>query len=343
MSAAAAPEEGSGGSRWLRFAAWSVVGLLLVFALFHFGGVDFDELVATLARLSPATFALALGIHTAIYIVRAERFRLLIPAEHRPPRAALLAVTSAHNLAVYVLPAKTGEATLPIYLGRSCGVPAPESIASLVVSRLFDLAALCACMGAVTLALCLGEHWDGPRLVGYALSAGLLGAGAAFLALAARGDVLLAPLQRLLAALGLGARIDKYAESLKSALRTAGHGRLRAGALGLSFAVWLLIFAFYGLLAQGFGLPEGVGFLHASFGSSVAVLMNLAPINSFAGFGTQEAGWVLGFKWVGVPAEISLPGGVGVHLVQLFDTVLFGLVGHALMGLWRGARRPSAG
>lgn len=343
MSAAAAPEESSGGSRWLRFAAWSVVGLLLVLALFHFGGVDFEELVAALARLSPATFALALGIHTAIYIVRAERFRLLIPAEHRPPRAALLAVTSAHNLAVYVLPAKTGEATLPIYLGRSCGVPAPASIASLVVSRLFDLAALCACMGAVTLALCLGDHWEAPRGFGYALSGGLLGAGAAFLALAARGDVLLAPLQRLLAALGLGARIDKHAESLKSALRTAGHGRLRAGALGLSFAVWLLIFAFYGLLAQGFGLPEGVGFLHASFGSSVAVLMNLAPINSFAGFGTQEAGWVLGFKWVGVPAEISLPGGVGVHLVQLFDTVLFGLVGHALMGLWRGARRPSAG
>jgi len=342
VSATQAGEAVSGGSRWLRFAAWSLVGLLLVLALFYFGGVDCEELAATLARLSPATFALALGVHTAIYIVRAERFRLLFPAEHRPPRAALLAVTSAHNLAVYVLPAKTGEATLPLYLARACGVPASASIASLVVSRLLDLAALCACMGAVTAALCLSGHWDGPRAAGWALAAGLLAAGAAFVALAARGELLLAPLQRLLGALGLGARIERHAESLERALRTAGDARLRAGALGLSFAVWLLIFAFYGLLAQGFGLPDGVGFLHASFGSSVAVLMNLAPINSFAGFGTQEAGWVLGFGWVGVPPEASLPGGVGVHLVQLFDTLLFGLVGHALMGLWRGARRACA-
>ena len=93
MSDGAAQDGRASGSRWLRFAAWSAVGLLLVLALFHFGGVDLDELLATLGRLSPATFAFALGIHTAIYIVRAERFRLLIPAAHRPPRAALLAVT----------------------------------------------------------------------------------------------------------------------------------------------------------------------------------------------------------------------------------------------------------
>lgn len=334
--------------RWLRFGIWTAVGVGLTLALFRFGGVECGELLATLARLSPATFLLALGLHLCIYLARAERFRLLIPAEHRPPRTSLLAVTSAHNLAVYVLPAKTGEATLPLYLGRTCGVPAAQSIATLVVSRIFDLAALCACMGTVTLALCIGEHWEGPRALGFVLAIGLLGAAGLFLALAARGDVLIALIQKLVRGIGLagtalGARIEHHAESLKLALRAAGDGRLRTAALSLSFVVWLLIFAFYGVLAQGFGLPDGVGFLHASFGSSVAVLMNLLPINSFAGFGTQEAGWVLGFRWVGVPAEISLPGGVGVHLVQLFDTVLFGVAGHMLMGLAKRADGPRAG
>lgn len=334
--------------RWLRFGIWTTVGVGLTLALFRFGGVEWSELVTTLSRLSPATFLSALGLHFCIYIARAERFRLLIPAAQRPPRTSLLAVTSAHNLAVYVLPAKTGEATLPLYLGRTCGVPAAQSIATLVVSRIFDLAALCACMGTVTLALCIGDHWEGPRALGFAIAVGLLAGAVLFLALAARGDLLVAPLQRIVRRVGLartslGARIEQHAESLEHALRAAGDGRLRTAALSLSFVVWLLIFAFYGVLAQGFGLPEGVGFLHASFGSSVAVLMNLLPINSFAGFGTQEAGWVLGFRWVGVPAEISLPGGVGVHLVQLFDTVLFGVLGHMLMGLAKRADGPRAG
>lgn len=339
MAAEADPQQAPARS-WLRFALSSLLGLALVALLALWGGVDAAELLAALKRLSPAVFAGALGLHLVIYVARAERFRLLLPPAHRPPRAGLLAVTSAHNLAVYVLPAKTGEATLPLYLGRTYGVPAPESLASLIVSRLFDLAALCACMGAVTFLLCTGAHWTASRVAGFALGAVLLLAAAAFVALAARGDMLVGPLRKLSRAVGLagtsfGRKLDAHADALASALRIAGHGSLRAGALGLSFAVWLLIFTFYGVLAQGFGLPDGIGFLHASFGSSVAVLMNLLPINSFAGFGTQEAGWVLGFRWVGVPPELSLPGGVGVHLVQLFDTVLFGLAGHVLMGLAR--------
>lgn len=304
------------------------------------GGVDWRAMLTTLAGLSPWTFLAALGIHTLIYLARAERFRLLLPHASRPPRVGLLGVTSAHNLAVYVLPAKSGEATLPLYLGQSFGVPAAESLASLIVSRLFDLAALCACMALVTLVLCSGEHWSAPAWTGVALAIGLALAALAFAALASRGDALVGPLQRFARVLGfsrtrLGAKLETHAEALKSSLRLAGHGSLRAGALALSFVVWALIFAFYGVLAAGFGLPDGVGFVHAAFGSSVAVLMNLLPINSFAGFGTQEAGWVLGFRLVGVAPEFSLAGGIGVHFVQLFDTLLFGVAGHVLMGLGR--------
>lgn len=318
----------------------TAVGVALVVALGLWGGVDLEQLTSTLRRLSPATFAAALLLHTLIYIARAERFRLLLPLAARPPRLGLLAVTSAHNLAVYVLPAKSGEATLPLYLRQTFGTSAAESLASLIVSRLFDLAALCACLAAVTIVLCLGEHWSAPAWTGFALAAALAFAAAAFTMLAARGDVLIGPFQSLSRAVGLhrtrlGVKLDTHADSLKESLRLAGHGSLRAGAFALSLVVWTLIFGFYGVLALGFGLPDGIGFLHAAFGSSVAVLMNLLPINSFAGFGTQEAGWVLGFRLVGVAPEFSLAGGVGVHIVQLFDTVLFGVIGHTLMGFAR--------
>ena len=96
--------------------------------------------------------------------------------------------------------------------------------------------------------------------------------------------------------------------------------------------MWLLIFIFYGILARGFGLPEDLGISGAAFGSSLAVLTNLLPINSFAGFGTQEGGWVLGFGLLGVPRDLALSTGLGVHLAQLASTLLLGILGHLVMG-----------
>ena len=80
------------------------------------------------------------------------------------------------------------------------------------------------------------------------------------------------------------------------------------------------------------------GDIEATFGSGLAVLTNMLPINGIAGFGTQEAGWVAGFAWLGVGRELALATGLGAHLVQLANACLFGLLGHLAMGL---ASRPA--
>ncbi len=324
----------------LRFVLSTLVGLALFAALARWGNIDWTDMWGKLTSIWPWTFLGALGLHALIYIARAERFRVLLPVEQRPRRAALLCVTSAHNLAVYVLPAKTGEATLPLYLKATCGIDAAESIASLIVSRLFDLAAMSTFLAAATLYVSTTDNWRFPAWIGVATGLGLAASALAFLALAARGDLLVAPFQRTLRTLRLdrtriGAKLAGGGERLKDALRLAGHGSARPAAFGLSLAVWALIFVFYGVLSMGLGLPPGVDFLQATFGSSLVVLMNLLPINSFAGIGTQETGAVLGLGMVGVAKDVALANGLGVHAVQLFDTLLFGLVGHLAMGLAR--------
>jgi hypothetical protein len=266
-----------GWPRWLRLVLSAALATLLIAALACWGGVDWREVWSTLLRLPLGVFLAALAIHTAIYAARAQRFRLLMPPSERPGLAATMLVSSAHNLAVYVLPVKTGEATLPLYLKSACGTPVSTGLASLVVSRLLDLATLCGMLALAT-----------PK-----------------------------------------------SSRLAEALHAAGDDGRVLRALPLSIAVWLGIFAFYAVLALGFGLPEHIGFVEASFGSSLAVLTNLLPVNALAGFGTQETGWVLGFHMLGVAPEISLPNSLGVHLVQLFDTVLFGVIGHIGMGALR--------
>jgi hypothetical protein len=92
-----------------------------------------------------------------------------------------------------------------------------------------------------------------------------------------------------------------------------------------------LVFLFYAVLARGLGLDVSLG--AAVFGSGLAIAANLLPINGLAGFGTQEAGWVVGFVILGVPRELALSTGLGAHLVQLANVILFGLMAHVALGV----------
>jgi len=122
--------------------------------------------------------------------------------------------------------------------------------------------------------------------------------------------------------------------SFALALRSSGRGgRLYFAGL-VTIPIWISFFGFYMLLGRAMGLPEHVRFAEATFGASLASMFNLLPLNGAAGLGTQELGWVAGFsQFLGVHADVALASGMGVHLVQLFNIVVFGLVAHLVMGL----------
>lgn len=328
-------------SRPLRTLLSLAVAAALLVALFRWGGLEPEELARTLGRLSPATYLAALALHLAIYALRAERFRQLMPPASRPGFGGTLVVSSAHNLAAYVLPAKTGEATFVVYMKGLCGVPGSEGLASLLVSRLLDLTVVVGSIALASLAIGMGAGEERAWLV--PLGAGLLAVAALFGVLCARsrwlvhGFLAVARVARLDRS-RIGKRLAGKAEVVGQALSRAGsEGRLLAGAL-ISVPLWVGVFLFYAVLARGLGLGDWASLAQAAFGSGLAVVANLLPINGFAGFGTQETGWVVGFGLLGVPRDLALSTGVGVHLVQLFNVVLFGLLGHLAMGFAGPAR-----
>ena len=310
------------------------VAALLLAVLAAWGDVSFADARSALSRLSWSTFLTALSVHAGIYVLRALRFAALLPRAERPPFHAVLAASCAHNLAAYVLPAKTGEATLVLYLKRFSAVPAASGAASLLVSRLLDLAVLSGGMGLACLSVASVDGAPLPAAI-RGLGGVLLVAAAGFALLLARGDRLAA---RALGVLGgnedssRGRRaLAGVAPRLGEALRAARTGHAFALAAALSVPLWLGVFLFYAVLARALGLPEETTLTQASFGSGLAVLANLLPINGLAGFGTQEAGWVVGFHALGVPREVALSSGFGAHVVQLVDVVLFGILGHVAL------------
>lgn len=335
----------------LRVLTSLLVAAGLLWALVTWGGVEASDIKGTLESLSLKHWLMALGVHAGIYLLRAWRFSILMPTELRPSYGRVLAASSAHNLAAYVLPLKSGEATFVLYSAGVGGVPARASVASLLVSRLMDLFVLCGCMFLVTWLAPLwlaGETSEvasrlSPEqltgMISNLFTAGsvfaFVGLLAGFACLRRAGVVTMTVgLLRLtrLEQTALGAKCRGVAERLGAALEDAGaHGGLKRACL-LSLAQWLCIFAFYASLLPGFGWPSGETVLMpAILAAGFGTLANLLPVNGFAGFGTQEAGWVFGMSLWGVDPELALAIGVGAHLVQLGNIILFGVLGHLAM------------
>lgn len=319
----------------LRIGLSLAVAAGLLAALMAWGDVRPRDAADVLLGLRPEALAGAVGLHALVYLLRAVRFRLLVPPAGRPTLARALAVSSAHNLAAYVLPAKTGEATFVLYLRQVAGVPAARGLASLVVSRLLDLAVL----AALTALACgwIGVLGDAAAHLG-ALALPLVGLSLVLFVLCARSHLLVPVAERAarlvrLDRASLGRRLLARARDVREALAGAGgEGRLAAAAL-VSVPLWLGVFAFYAVLARGMGIGDGTGLPELVFGSSLAVAFNLLPVNGLAGFGTQEVGWTFGFGLVGVASDVALATGLGAHFVQLLDVCVFGALAHLAMGV----------
>lgn len=301
-------------------------------------GLQLDDLARTLGRLGPGTFAAAFGLHVLSYLFRARRFQLLVPAAERPPLAEVITASAAHNLAVQVLPAKTGELTLIVYLRGRSGVSGSAATASLLVSRLLDVLMLGALGGLA--AVVVAREQGGLAL---ALAGGLF-VGALLVTLVfARATRLTDGLACRLASRGpRGERASEIIGRLGSALESAGHRSSLVPALLLSIPLWLCVFGFWVTLASGLGLPEHIGFLDNTFATASAQIGSLVPLAAFGGIGPMEAGWQLGYGILGVDLDTALAVGLSTHLVQLFNVAVFGGLAHLRMAVRPKARSASS-
>jgi len=318
------------------FASIAVAALTLVL-LMTWSKVSPVDVLAAVWRVPPEAFLGALALHLFTYAMRAVRFRVLIPVASRPGFRQALVISSAHNMASYLLPAKTGEASLVVYLRLKAGVPAAIGLAALLVARFLDGATLCICLSSACFYLAGDPRYDALEWLGSAGIA-LVAAAFVFLVLSLRGDLIVRALRSPLIWIRLhrwnwGEHLLGKLNSLAAALRAGANGRLTWGFL-VSFAIWASVFGFYAVLAGSMGMPEWIRYPEVTFGASLGLLFNLLPFNGAAGMGTQELGWVMGFnQFLGVDGDVALSTGMGVHLIQLFNIVVLGVIAHCCMSV----------
>jgi hypothetical protein len=242
-------------------------------------------------------------MHLTVYCLRAERFNLTDPASAARPSGAPCSWPARTNVASYVLPAKTGDASLVVYLRTHVRRALAMGLATLLVSRLLDGATLCCGLSAACLWLAPHRPLSGrSRGFGSASRGPCSGCAGLLSVLSVRGDlhvrwiaaglrfIRLAP--PALAATGCCARPTS---SRWPSARPSGHGRLLARGPHLGGAVDPGLRLLRRARPRPWGLPEHCTFAEATFGSSLdRDVQPAAGQTAWPAWAPRSFGWVDG-------------------------------------------------
>jgi glycosyltransferase 2 family protein len=306
----------------------SLVGIALSLGLlaWFFYSQDLKGMGAAIRDANLAWIVPAVAVYFVGVWLRAMRWRILMAPFAPVPTARLFSVILIGFAVNNVLPLRLGELVRTFLLKRSHGVPIAASLATVLLERLLDVAALCAIMTLVLILVPL-DGW----VLALASFAALVAAGAV------AGLLLLLVLPRalvhrlldvgVLLAERLGPRVGALLRSFIDGVRALEDPRAVVSVGVLSVGCWVFELGLYSCMMVAFGFDSGV--LSVAAGMVVANLATALP---------SSPGYVGTFD---VPLQLLLTETFGVaeavagsytlvtHAVLLVPVVVVGL---ALLG-----------
>lgn len=314
------------GSPYRAAAAFLVSGGLVAWLLSR---IDLADAMSRLAAADPRWMALAALFSLAVLLLRSLRFRSLVVGAGYPLTTAAVAIQVFLNR---VTPFRLGEISLPLLLRRHAGEDTASSLVGVVFVRLVDLAIVA---GAVAVSFAWATDAPGGGWMAAALAlllAALLASFRWWLGACAR-------LLRDVATRWGWTRSAKVEGAIgKLVAATAEGRRLDQGGLLVvtlsSLGIFLAQTAMFGCILVAFGVHLPLPAL--ARGGAVAQAGAAIPVAAVGTIGTQEASWVAGYAWVGVPLEVAIVTGIAAQLLTLAFAAAF--AGPAW--LWLSRRRP---
>lgn len=317
---------------------WSLLGAAVSAALLALilSQIDLDAAWPRLAAVRMNWLIAAIGAAFGVLCLRGVRFWLLARAA---PLGLVTCAVAVQNFLLRITPFRAGELSLPWLLARVGGESAAESLVGLLVIRLLDLVIVLAC------AVGAGLWWFGGALDATLY---LLGGGAL---------LLIGMLVRFRWCLALGLRLARWIAEKTGLIRvgfvpktlaaleaaTASSARLTrrqwAAMAATTAALTVVHFAIYGCLLMAFA--SDVDLPQLIVGTALTQVSAALPVPTVGSIGSYEAGWIVGFVWVGVPLAEAALMAVVTQLITLLFALLFALPAGLL--LWRQSTPASAG
>ncbi len=328
------------------------VSLVLLWLLTR--GIPWSRIAGALGNASPWLLAAYAGLTMLGLLLRAARFRFLLP-EPRPRVAPLTLATLVQNCLGDLVPVRLASLGSYVYLlSRHLGVGPAVSTATFLVSFVLDLATLAPVL-LLAAALRAGQLSPAFREnvpTGWVILGALALLAVSGVIMLRFGAVTRAG-GRMLAAVGglLGQRGAPWLAAITGGMSRAAatmDATVTARALGGAFAISLVIrlAKYVALLALMRGILAGAGhagltpsFWDLVIGVSVTEGLAALPLPAIGQFGVWEGGMVGALVLLGLPREPATIAAVAIHAVTQAFEYLLGLLALGLILLLY--RRPA--
>jgi uncharacterized protein (TIRG00374 family) len=317
-----------------RLSAWTwalmVAAVVLVIALAT--RLDWSEVWAAMRTVDLPLLGAAFTLGAVAILVRGVRAAVMLPARS-PAEVATAFAAVAVGLGVNSLvPARAGDATRVILLGRSTSAGVGGAAAAIAVERILDLVALA---GVVAVAATAGVRSAAPSVPWIAgIAVVVLG----LLAVAVRtppADTLVSSLERL----PYGTRLYGFASRAVDTLRTTSSGPRLAAAVGLTFVAWALDVSIARVVLAAAGMPAAwsAGTV-VVLGVVAAVVLPAAP----AYVGTYHAAVAAAARAIsGVDWTTAIAFATVLHALHLSLKMVGASLGMLALGMDPGSLRRS--
>lgn len=312
----------------------NAIGLIVAAALLYFllNQIKIENIEYVFDKLSVMSLILIILLYALIYLFRSLRF-LALMATSGVRLQHMYFVVSIHTFLNHIMPARTGELSYPYLLKKHKGIGYALSGSGLVVVRLFDLIF----SGALFL---LAVYYESKTLGGsipsilFAVASAVIILVIIMLNLKSITEVILKVLKQIFKKL----EIDSYpaAKKIMIGMQEAAAALLMMRTKTIYFRLtaltafaWLSTFGmFYVFMKE---IAPSLSFMEVVLASVFSMVASLIPINTFGSIGTMEAGWALGFVFVGVPAEIAIASGFAIHFIVMILASLWASIGWMML------------
>lgn len=311
---------------FIRMVLGTSVGLALAWLLLK--QIKIDTFWTTFKRVSFPSILLAFAFYSLSTFFRACRWQRMILAKSIS-LFSVFCVTSIHNFLNQLLPARTGELSYIYLLRKTQGVCASQSTATLLLARVFDLLS----MGIFFLIsiLFLWSEITVPRLKLFLITFFTIPLFLIiFLGLFSRRGVEF--LRKIFSRLGLlkssiFIKISDFLARLAQDLHQIRISRQFFSFAGLTFLGWGAKFLAFYVIVKSIIFSSTITFGETVLGTTFSELASTLPVYGFAGFGTIEGGWTLGFLLIGLKREEVIAGAFCFHILLLTFSMVLGLFG----------------
>jgi len=312
-----------------------VLSAALIYWTLH--GISPIEVARLLSRSNPLLFAAAIFCATAIFALRARRWRTILePVVAKIPLGPLWRATAIGMMVNNVVPARAGEIARAYALTKEAAVPFPTALASLAVDRLFDAIVLLLLAASALLDPALSAT---QRLAGQSLSSFAAGAGTIVIVLLFGLYALVFFPTQLLRLFELFARRVSPAveERGRTVLETFMRGLSVLRSPGRFAAVFGWTLAHWLLNALGFWLAFKAVGISAPFSAALFLQAFIAlgtAVPALPGFfGVFEYMSVQGLAVYGVSQQQAATWAIGYHLFSFIPITVVGAYYFARLGV----------